>query len=285
MLQFACGGVAGITARTVVAPVDRVKILMQTQRISPGAGEGDKYTGVLQSLRTILAEEGAVGLWRSNFANVIRVAPYAATQFASYDLYKSTLGVGAQNRPSQEKSSFAEQLVQRLLCGGLAGLTATTVTHPLDVARLRVATDAETKGVSTALLSLIKEGGPLNLYRGYIPTVVSLCPFIALNFTTFDVLKARVYANEKPGLVGTLALGACAGLVAQSFCHPLDTVRRRMQIKGSPYKGTLHALRKIAAEEGVRGFYQGVVPNAVKIVPNNAIRFSVFTQLKSYMNV
>ena len=282
LLQFAAGGLAGVTARTMVAPIDRVKILMQTQHVAAQGSKANanKYNGLLQSLRLIIAEDGVRGLWRSNFANVVRVAPYSATQFASYDFYKNKLGLDAERKKGDAKPSFREQFMQRILCGGLAGLTATTVTHPLDLIRLRVATDREVKGISDAFFQILKEGGPINLYRGWVPTVVSLCPFIAVNFTAFDVYKKSAYGEDKPSTPGTLAIGAAAGLTAQSVCHPLDTLRRRLQMQGHTYNGLLDAIKRISAEEGVQGFYRGVIPNAVKIVPNNAIRFLVYTTLK-----
>lgn len=77
-------------------------------------------------------------------------------------------------------------------------------------------------------------------------------------------------------------MGGMAGIFAQTCCFPLDTVRRRMQLKGRPYKHTLDAFRTIARDEGFRGFYRGMVPNAIKVIPNNAIRFLVFTQIKQW---
>ena len=85
--------------------------------------------------------------------------------------------------------------------------------------------------------------------------------------------------------INVLGCGAAAGLFAQSICFPLDTIRRRMQMKGINYNGVLHAVSEIASKEGVRGFYRGVVPNAVKIVPNNGIRFLAYEMLKSLMGM
>ena len=79
LTQLACGGAAGATARTFVAPIDRVKILMQTQHVSsPSSSAEPKYRSLSQSLRQIVAEEGVHKLWRGNGVNCIRVVPYSA---------------------------------------------------------------------------------------------------------------------------------------------------------------------------------------------------------------
>ena len=85
--------------------------------------------------------------------------------------------------------------------------------------------------------------------------------------------------------VRVLGCGAAAGLFAQSICFPLDTIRRRMQMKGTNYRSVLHAVSEIVTKEGVQGFYRGVVPNAIKIVPNNGIRFLAYEMLKSLMGM
>jgi len=91
--------------------------------------------------------------------------------------------------------------------------------------------------------------------------------------------------KTEPNTLTTLCLGATAGIFAQTCCYPLDTVRRRMQLKGVIYRNTLDAFRQILKKEGITGFYKGMVPNAVKVVPNNAIRFVVFDTLKDYFGV
>ena len=74
--------------------------------------------------------------------------------------------------------------------------------------------------------------------------------------------------------------GPAAGLGAQSICFPLDTVRRRLQLAGTHYNGVFDAFKTIVRTEGVRGLYKGMAPNAVKVVPNNAVRFFVYDFLK-----
>jgi solute carrier family 25 phosphate transporter 23/24/25/41 len=74
---------------------------------------------------------------------VFRVIPYAATQFAAYDAYKDKiLNYGGNNVDGNATLSTG----QRLLAGGLSGMTATTLTHPLDVIRLRLNVQPELRG-------------------------------------------------------------------------------------------------------------------------------------------
>lgn len=82
-----------------------------------------------------------------------------------------------------------------------------------------------------------------------------------------------------------LLAGAFSGLLAASACYPLDTVRRRMQLPGHPYRGQLHALAAIWAAEGARGLYGGWAANAAKVVPQNAARLAAYEALKQLLGV
>lgn len=273
--QLACGGLAGAFARTMVAPIDRIKILMQTQYITLDGGP-PKYTSMSQTLQTVIKEEGPAKLYRGNLTNLIRVIPYAAVQFTSYDVIKGILAFddGTMSIP------------RRLAAGALAGISATSLTHPLDVCRLRLAVQPELKGTVDAIRSVWAEAGLRSMYKGWVPTCISLAPFIAINFTAFDQLKNYVYApgEEKSHFV-VLGLGAAAGIFAQTCCYPLDTVRRRMQMKGKIYNSTGDAFATILRKEGFLGFYKGMLPNAVKVVPNNALRFVAFEALRGFFGI
>jgi len=271
--QLGCGGVAGAVSRSAVAPIDRVKILMQTQHILL---KETKYTGVMQTWRKIIKEEGFLKLWKGNITNVARVIPYSATQFASYDFFKHWI------TPTNKKQST----VERLSAGALAAITATSITHPLDVIRLRLAVSPDLKGFGDGFRHIVSENGLRSLYKGYTPTIISLAPFIAINFATFDTLKTWAYPDRKQQSTPViLGLGALAGIFAQTCCYPLDTVRRRMQLKGKNYASTLDAMKTIYIKEGFKGYYHGMVANATKILPNNALRFAVFELLKDHFGV
>ena len=138
------------------------------------------------------------------------------------------------------------------------------------------------------LYAVYGELGIRTFFKGYSATLLSLAPFIAINFATFDQLKSVTntrFPLAKNNVGVTLGLGAAAGLFAQSICFPLDTIRRRMQLPGTHYSSVPNAFKTIWKNEGLRGFYKGMVPNAIKIVPNNAIRFVVYDFLKNFFQL
>jgi solute carrier family 25 phosphate transporter 23/24/25/41 len=90
--QLLCGGLAGAASRTVVGPLDRIKLLMQTSRpLANISGNPEKYSTARESFKLVTKEEGWRSLWRGNLINIARVAPYSGIQFASYDLIKKQL--------------------------------------------------------------------------------------------------------------------------------------------------------------------------------------------------
>lgn len=278
------GGMAGVVARSCVAPIDRVKILQQTAA-AMADGQANEYAGknIAQVTRMIVQKEGVKGLWRGNFTNCVRVFPHAATQFTAYDFFKSQL---------PKITDSPDSYIAKVACGGLAGATAVTVTHPMDLVRIRLQTQQELKGVGDAVSQILKKNGPTGFYRGYTSAVLSLSPFIAVNFTTFDIIKS-LYFGPQAGLTKqqikqqnpllNLVFGALSGLVASTVCYPLDTVRRRMAVAGATYTGNIDAVRTILRTEGPLGFYNGMAANALKVAPNNAIRFAAFEFIRNYV--
>ena len=245
-----CGGVAGAVARTVVAPLDRAKILMQTGR--------RPVDQLPRLLRTLVREEGAAQLWRGHGTNLVRIVPYSAVQLAVYDQVRLP-GFGG-----------------RVLAGAFAGAAATAVTHPLDVVRLRLCAEPHWSGPRDVVRGLYRQGGARALYRGFVPSLVSLCPFLGVNFAVYDTLKQVLPAGNSWWRLGA---GCASALVAQSVCYPLDTVRRRLQLGGGG--SARSAAAAILKTEGPRGFYLGSAANAAKIVPTTAVRFVVYDYLKS----
>lgn len=101
------GGVAGAVSRTVVSPLERLKILLQIQT----AGRDEYKMSTKKALGKMWREEGFRGFMAGNGTNCVRIVPYSAVQFGSYNFYKRVSlvcsGPCSRKQLSQLHSSLA----------------------------------------------------------------------------------------------------------------------------------------------------------------------------------
>ena len=179
-----------------------------------------------------------------------------------------------------------------------------TVTYPLDIVRTRLSIQSasfENRGVKDVakklpgmwetLVTMYKtEGGVLALYRGIVPTVAGVAPYVGLNFMIYESVRQYFTpeGEQNPSSVGKLSAGAISGAVAQTCTYPLDVLRRRFQINtmsgmGYQYKSIADALRTIFAQEGVKGLYKGLAPNLLKVAPSMASSWLSFEMTRDFL--
>ncbi|KKZ67637.1 hypothetical protein EMCG_06697 [[Emmonsia] crescens] len=122
------GGLAGCAAKTVVGPLDRVKILFQTSN-PQFAKYSTGWFGVVSAMKDINSHEGMRGLFKGHSATLLRIFPYAAIKFLAYEQVRAVV------IPSRDK----ETPFRRLISGSMAGITSVFFTYPLEVIRVRLA--------------------------------------------------------------------------------------------------------------------------------------------------
>ena len=130
------------------------------------------------------------------------------------------------------------------MAGSLAGVTAGSLTYPLDRARavMAVTNVGEYKNLLDVFKRTLRNEGYSALYRGFAPTIIGVIPYAGVSFLTYEKLKG-MWCNRQSSCVKTeslktdsnlsplwrLLFGATAGLLGQTASYPLDIVRRRMQ--------------------------------------------------------
>ncbi|KAK8464471.1 hypothetical protein PHAVU_010G001700 [Phaseolus vulgaris] len=267
---FLAAAIAGAAAKSVTAPLDRIKLLMQTHGVRVGQESAKRAIGFMEAINVIGKEEGIKGYWKGNLPQVIRVIPYSAVQLFSYEFYKKIF-----------KGKDGElSVVGRLAAGAFAGMTSTFITYPLDVLRLRLAVEPGYRTMSQVALSMLREEGFASFYYGLGPSLIGIAPYIAVNFCVFDLLKKSLPEKYQKRTETSLLTAVISASLATITCYPLDTVRRQMQLKGTPYKTVLDAISGIVARDGVIGLYRGFVPNALKNLPNSSIRLTTYDIFK-----
>ncbi|KAK4758540.1 hypothetical protein SAY87_019841 [Trapa incisa] len=285
--SLVAGGVAGGVSRTAVAPLERLKILLQVQN-----PHSIKYNGTMQGLKYIWRTEGFKGLFKGNGTNCARIVPNSAVKFFSYE--QASRGILWLYRQQSGKEDAQLTPLLRLGAGACAGIIAMSATYPMDMVRGRLTVQTEKsprqyRGIFHALSTVLKEEGPRALYRGWLPSVIGVVPYVGLNFAVYESLKDWLIKSNAFGLVEDnelsvttrLACGAVAGTFGQTVAYPLDVIRRRMQMVGwrdassvvtgdgkgkAPleYTGMVDAFRKTVRHEGFQALYKGLVPNSVK---------------------
>ncbi|KAG9134071.1 hypothetical protein Leryth_004760 [Lithospermum erythrorhizon] len=305
--SLVAGGVAGGVSRTAVAPLERLKILLQVQN-----PHNIKFNGTVQGLQYIWRNEGFRGLFKGNGANCARIVPNSAVKFFSYE--QASKGILYLYRKQTRNENAELTPLLRLGAGACAGIIAMSATYPLDMVRGRLTVQTEKspyqyRGMVHALSTILREEGARALYKGWLPSVIGVVPYVGLNFAVYESLKdwlvkSKTFGLSEDGELGVvtrLACGAAAGTVGQTVAYPLDVIRRRMQMvgwkdassivtgdgksKGIEYNGMIDTFRKTVRHEGFRALYKGLVPNSVKVVPSIAIAFVTYEQVKGILGV
>jgi len=186
------GGLAGMMAKSVVAPFDRIKILYQ---VSSAKFEITKLPGIS---KRIVQEEGLTALWKGNTATMIRVFPYSGIQFMVFDRCKTYILRDQESRSSSDLKWGLSPL-ESLFAGMAAGAVSVIATYPLDLTRAQLAVLKMKKGRSSsnigfggALLNNYRDRGAAGLFRGITPTLMGILPYSGLAFSFNEQAKRKV---------------------------------------------------------------------------------------------
>jgi len=288
MLDLASGGTAAAVSKTAVAPIERVKLLLQVQHAQKTISEEQRFKGIVDCFTRVTKEQGFWSLWRGNLANVIRYFPTQALNFAFKDTYKKIFMEGV-NKDKQ----FWRFFVANLASGGCAGATSLMFVYPLDFARTRLAADVgkgasrEFKGLTDCIYKIFKSDGPIGLYRGFFVSVQGIIIYRASYFGFFDTVKSLVSKDPKKinffvawGIAQVVTV--CSGIAS----YPWDTVRRRMMMQSGRkeviYKNTLDCAVKIFKKEGMGGFFKGALSNVFRGT-GGALVLAIYDEIKKYI--
>ncbi|KAE9602843.1 hypothetical protein Lal_00050125 [Lupinus albus] len=287
------GAVAAMVSRTFVAPLERLKL----EYIVRG-----EQRNIFELIQAIATSQGLRGFWKGNFVNILRTAPFKAINFYAYDTYRNKL---TRMMGNEESTNF-----ERFVAGAAAGITATLLCLPMDTIRtVMVAPGGEALGgIIGAFRHMIKTEGFFSLYKGLVPSIISMAPSGAVFYGVYDILKTsylhspegmkriKHMKEEDQGLnaleqlelgpLRTLLYGAIAGCCAEAATYPFEVVRRQLQMQ-------VHATRmnamatcvKIVEQGGVPALYTGLVPSLLQVLPSAAISYLVYEFMKIVLKV
>jgi len=292
LINLAAGGIAGAVAKTITAPMEKVKLAIQNQDSNPKilSGEMPRYKGMGDCYVRHVKELGIASLWRGNVANCIRYVPTAAFNLAFKDNIKRMF-------PKYNKNTdFGKFAMSQIGAGAAAGGATNTLVYPLIYVRTVLGADIgkvkKFNGMGDCLVKTAREGGILSLYNGIGPSTVGIVVYRGAQFGLQDIVKAfNPWQQEVSarGLISKFCVAQLAVSVSGICAYPFDTMQRRLQIEASKpaeekmYNGMADCFKKILQKEGPKGFFKGAFANILRGT-GAAIVLVLYDEIMNFVN-
>lgn len=230
---FLAGGVAGVVSRSVTAPLDRFKVLLQTQTFQTRIPVKEVY---IKAFAKIYADGGVKSFFRGNMLNCFKIFPESALKFFFFEYFK-TAAVQIQ-----KKDISLLTMTDRFLAGAGAGFLSQLAIYPIETVKTRIMSQIMTTSKSNmnaerhliaTVRNLWKENGVAAFYRGVSPALIGIIPYAGIDLAVFETLKARYLKNNNRKRVPmgwVLAFGITSGTCGAVLMYPLALIRTRLSL-------------------------------------------------------
>ncbi|XP_065647081.1 mitochondrial thiamine pyrophosphate carrier isoform X2 [Hydra vulgaris] len=278
------GATSGALTRIISQPLDVLKIRFQ---IKSAKIENVNSNGLIRTVKLIYLNEGLFAFWKGHVPAQALSITFGSFMFTSYEILHSS-------RFLSEITVYPSAL--DFLCGGLAGMFASTACQPFDVIRTRVVAQDKAFKVKRILLSssatLYKENGTKGFFRGLLPTLLAIFPYNGINFALYGSFKRAwllLSIENKETNVSRLCCGALSGLGSKLILLPFDTVKKHLQVQGlndytNEYKGMFHCFKCLVKKKGFMILYSGTFPAVLKSVVVVATSFGFYELICDMLN-
>ncbi len=133
---------------------------------------------------------------------------------------------------------------------------------------------------------IIKAEGIRGFYRGLTPSLFGVTHG-AIQFMAYEQLKiyrAKDLLGGQENLSNSdyILLSGLAKVIAGGSTYPYQVVRARLQMydAGTTYENARDVIRQIWRREGLGGFYKGLAPNMLRVLPSTWVTFLVYEKVK-----
>jgi solute carrier family 25 (mitochondrial adenine nucleotide translocator), member 4/5/6/31 len=267
--NFLLSGAAAVISKTVAAPIERVKLLVQNQGEMLKQGKlTEPYKGVIDCTAKTFRSEGLYSFWRGNLANCVRYFPTQALNFAFKDKIKAAF-------KASKSDPYAVTFGKNIASGGVAGAMSLCFVYSLDYARTRLANDTKSakkggerqfNGLVDVYRKTLATDGVAGLYRGFVISCVGIIIYRGCYFGFYDSLKP-ILLGDNSSLFLSFCLGYGVTVASGLVSYPVDTIRRRMMMtsgQAEKYSGSIDCFRKIMAREGFMSLMKGAGANILR---------------------
>ncbi|KAH3670424.1 hypothetical protein OGAPHI_000939 [Ogataea philodendri] len=282
--KFALAGAIGCgVTHGSMTPIDVIKTRIQL--------EPTVYnTGMVGSLKKIVANEGAGALLTGLGPTVLGYSMQGAFKFGGYELFKKTFidAVGYQTAVQYKDAIYIGS-------AAIAEFFADIALCPLEATRIRLVSQPTfANGLVGGFARILREEGPGSFYNGFTPILFKQIPYNIAKFLTYERASAAIYGfipTPKEKLSSTavtginLGAGVIAGCAAAIVSQPADTLLSKVnKTKKAPGQSTLGLLAQLAGELGVRGSFAGLPTRLIMVGTLTSLQFALYGSIKGALN-
>jgi len=312
------GALGGVFSNAVVYPLDTVKTRIQAADDKKGKGKAGAGPSITNLLVKILREEGIGGYYKGFGASMLNTFSMQYAYFFFYSFVRNFHMKRVTRSLPKGAKIPALSTAMELILGALAGALAQIFTIPVAVIATRQQlavtgppSDLEKQGLKKpkdnsffgVAREIVHEDGVAGLWTGIKPGLV-LTVNPAITYGAYERLKTAVVApGTKISPWMAFALGAASKTLATIVTYPYIMAKVRLQARpadeepealeeGQPavarkrapprYSGAIDVLRKVMAEKGPLGWYQGMSAQITKAVLSQALLFMLKDQFEQY---
>lgn len=274
------GGTAGATSRTVTAPFDRLRVLMQVYSTR------ENKMNIFSGIKQMIAEGGFSSMWRGNLTNIIKICPELAIKFMAYEELKGIIAADPQNL----------QMKERFLAGSMAGAVSQSATYPAEMVKTRMMLrkTGEQRELYAMVRNIFMYEGPSTFFRGYVPNIMGIVPYAGIDLAVYETLKnlwIERYAtgSDRPHVLLVVGSASASNIVGQLASYPLLVLHTHMQAevieKGMRKPRLREYFWNILTNDGLPGFYRGFTANMIKAIPSVCISYIMYEYLKTTLGL
>ena len=283
--HLAAGVSGGLISTCVLHPLDLLKIRFAVNEDQWKLSRSSRPS-YLPSAVAIVRGEGLRGLYQGLTPNMIGAGSAWGFYFLFYNAFKSSL----QEGNTRHQLTAAHHLV----AASASGVLTLSLTNPVWVVKTRLCLQGQSQstrlysGFTDALVKIARQEGVRGLYSGFVPGLFGVSHG-AVQFMAYEEMKNKYHnyrgqeITTKLGTAEYLTFAALSKLTAAFLTYPYQVVRTRLQNTETKYSGSLHCVGKIYKLEGGIGFYKGLTPNLLRVVPATMITFVVYENLSHYL--
>jgi len=202
--RFLSGAVAGSCAVCFCYPLDLIRTRLTTQL--PQTEHA--YKGITDAVIRIYKYEGLAGFYSGLSATLCVAVPSFSISYMVYGSLKEYVLDDERFSNFRRVNSFNGNthmtIPATLLCGAASGSLTAILTYPMDVTRRRMQIQAQYVEIADRMTAMqhireiVKVEGTGGLYRGLMPELLKVTPFVGTTFLVYEVLRGAFHLTDKP---------------------------------------------------------------------------------------